>query len=119
MREMITLRVIACSGKSVSLDFRLKDPGSQVFEDCQRKFRFPRYQHFGIQLPSGSWLVREKTIEKQLKREIESRNERQFQVHLRIRFWPVKPEKVPEIEFQEILYLQIKEGRIVTDRCKL
>ena len=53
--------------------------------------------HFGIQLPSGSWVAKNKALEKQLKKErLWLLSKEDSILHFRIRFWPRRPHDVPD-----------------------
>ena len=71
--------------------------------------------HFGIQLPSGSWVAKNKALEKQLKKErLWLLSKEDSILHFRIRFWPRRPHDVPDP--QELLFnFSIKSNFRYTD----
>ena len=68
-------------------------------------------QHYDIQLPSGTWVVKTKTLEKQLRKEERlwiNANKTNSLLTFRIRFWPKRPNEQSSPAFREFLYRQIK-----------
>ena len=55
----LSVRVQSCTGKTVQLEFLPKVLGGEVLEICKRKFKLEKFANFGIQLPSGAWIVKE------------------------------------------------------------
>ncbi|CBY09097.1 unnamed protein product [Oikopleura dioica] len=118
--EVFSLSVKFLTGTFVDFDFNKKSSGDELLTRCKAFHGITEYPHFGLQLESGVWLAKEKTIERQLKREYGSLSRCQFTAKLRIRFWPRYLKKCKSPDLQTYLFLQLKcdianDCLIVTD----
>jgi len=117
---VFSLSVKFLTGTFVDFDFNKKSSGDELLTRCKAFHGITEYPHFGLQLESGVWLAKEKTIERQLKREYGSLSRCQFTAKLRIRFWPRYLKKCKSPDLQTYLFLQLKcdianDCLIVTD----
>jgi len=117
--EKTEVNIRCCNGKSITFGFHTDFTGQQVFNLCKDKFEIESESHFGIQLPSGSWVAKNKALEKQLKKErLWLLSKEDSVLHFRIRFWPRRPHDVPDPQLKELLYRQI-ESDIKNERLFL
>lgn len=114
---MFSLSVQFLTGTFVDFDFNKKTSGDELLARCKEFHGISEYQNFGLQLESGVWLAKEKTIERQLKREYGSLRSSQFAANLRVRFWPRYLNKCKSPDLQTYLFLQLKcdiaNGRLI------
>ena len=118
--EVFSLSVQFLTGTLVDFDFNKKTSGDELLARCKEFHGITEYPHFGLQLESGVWLAKEKTIERQLKREYGSLRGSPFAAKLRIRFWPRFLNKCRSPDLQTYLFVQLKsdianERLIVTE----
>lgn len=55
----LSVRVQSCTGKTVQLEFMPRVLGGEVLDICKKKFKLDHFANFGIQLPSGAWIVKD------------------------------------------------------------
>ena len=70
--DSVEITIKCCNGKSINCHFRHDATGQQVFDLASTKFDIDQGAFFGVQLPSGNWLIKSKTLYKQLRKERKS-----------------------------------------------